>query len=111
MRPSVHPGTGAHKSPADSGSDRAIVGASTGGIVCAVTRENPIGEYLRARRQLVSPDDVGFSRLDSRRRVTGLRRAEVAMLAGVSTEYYIRLEQGRDQHPSQQVLDALARAL
>jgi transcriptional regulator with XRE-family HTH domain len=43
--------------------------------------------------------------------VPGLRREEVAMLAGVSTDYYIRLEQGRDQHPSQQVLDALARAL
>jgi transcriptional regulator with XRE-family HTH domain len=43
--------------------------------------------------------------------VRGLRREEVAMLAGVSSDYYVRLEQGRDQHPSQQVLDALARAL
>ena len=43
--------------------------------------------------------------------VSGLRREEVAMLAGVSTDYYVRLEQGRDQHPSAQVLDALARAL
>ena len=76
-----------------------------------MTRENLIGEYLRARRELVSPNDVGLSGLDSRRRVTGLRRTEVAMLAGVSTEYYIRLEQGRDRHPSEQVLDALARAL
>lgn len=73
--------------------------------------ENVIGEYLRARRELVRPEDVGIPQLGSRRRVPGLRREEVAMLAGVSSDYYVRLEQGRDQHPSQQVLDALARAL
>jgi transcriptional regulator with XRE-family HTH domain len=73
--------------------------------------ENVIGEYLRARRELVHPEDVGVSDLSCRRRVRGLRREEVAMLAGVSSDYYVRLEQGRDQHPSQQVLDALARAL
>jgi len=76
-----------------------------------VQQQNPIGEYLRARRGLVNPQDVGISGPDARRKVPGLRRAEVALLAGVSTEYYIRLEQGRDQHPSGQVLDALARAL
>jgi transcriptional regulator with XRE-family HTH domain len=69
-----------------------------------------IGEYLRARRELVRPADVGIA--DSgRRRVPGLRRDELAMLAGISTEYYTRLEQGRDHHPSAQVLDAVARAL
>jgi transcriptional regulator with XRE-family HTH domain len=73
--------------------------------------ENVIGEYLRARRELVQPEDVGLPRPGARRRVPGLRRAEVAILAGVSAEYYMRLEQGRDQHPSSQVLDALARAL
>jgi transcriptional regulator with XRE-family HTH domain len=73
--------------------------------------ENLIGEYLRARRELVRPEDVGLPDLGSRRRVPGLRREEVALLAGVSSDYYVRLEQGRDQHPSQQVLDALARAL
>jgi hypothetical protein len=73
--------------------------------------ENPIGEYLQARRQLVRPDDVSLPGPDGRRRVPGLRRGEVALLAGVSTDYYIRLEQGRDQHPSGQVLNALARAL
>jgi transcriptional regulator with XRE-family HTH domain len=73
--------------------------------------ENLIGEYLRARRDLVQPQDVGIPDSGSRRRVRGLRREEVAMLAGVSSDYYVRLEQGRDQHPSQQVLDALARAL
>ena len=74
-------------------------------------RENPIGEYLRARRELVRPEDVDLPDAGSHRRVPGLRREEVAMLAGVSADYYIRLEQGRDQHPSAQVLDALARAL
>src|SRR6476619_6917184 len=71
---------------------------------------NVIGEYLRARRELVQPEDVGL-RDHARRRTPGLRREEVAMLAGVSADYYVRLEQGRDQHPSEQVLDALARAL
>jgi transcriptional regulator with XRE-family HTH domain len=71
---------------------------------------NVIGEYLRARRELVQPEDVGLRNI-GRRRTPGLRREEVAMLAGVSADYYIRLEQGRDQHPSAQVLDALARAL
>jgi transcriptional regulator with XRE-family HTH domain len=74
--------------------------------------ENLIGEYLRARRELIRPEDVGIFEIGKHhRRVTGLRREEVAMLAGVSNDYYVRLEQGRDQHPSQQVLDALARAL
>src|SRR4030088_3644180 len=74
-------------------------------------RENPIGESLRARRELVRPEDVELPDVGSHRRVPGLRREEVAMLAGVSADYYVRLEQGRDQHPSAQVLDALARAL
>jgi transcriptional regulator with XRE-family HTH domain len=76
-----------------------------------MAHENLIGEYLRARRELVRPQDIGIPDAGSRRRVPGLRREEVAMLAGVSSDYYVRLEQGRDQHPSPQVLDALARAL
>jgi transcriptional regulator with XRE-family HTH domain len=79
--------------------------------VLVVADGNPIGEYLRARRELVKPEDVGLSAPDRRRRVPGLRRAEVAMLAGVSPDYYMRLEQGRDRRPSPEVLDALARAL
>jgi len=71
---------------------------------------NRLGEFLRARRALVTPDDVGLPDL-GRRRVAGLRREELALLAGVSVDYYVRLEQGRDTHPSEQVLDALARAL
>ncbi|WNV91390.1 helix-turn-helix transcriptional regulator [Umezawaea sp. Da 62-37] len=69
-----------------------------------------LGDYLRARRELVRPDDVGLP-AGERRRVPGLRREEVALLAGISAEYYLRLEQGRDQHPSDQVLDSIATAL
>ena len=74
------------------------------------TGANPLGEYLRARRQQVRPEDVGLIP-GARRRVEGLRREELAMLAGISAEYYLRLEVGRDKNPSQQVVDALARAL
>jgi transcriptional regulator with XRE-family HTH domain len=70
----------------------------------------PLGDFLRARRALLKPIDVGLMD-DGPRRVSGLRRDELALLAGVSAEYYTRLEQGRDRHPSEQVLDALARAL
>jgi transcriptional regulator with XRE-family HTH domain len=70
-----------------------------------------LGDYLRARRALVHREDVGIPVGDEQRRVAGLRRDEVAILAGISTEYYLRLEQGREVHPSDQVLDALARAL
>ena len=73
-------------------------------------RMTPVGEYLRARRQLVHPEDVGMPS-GAHRRVPGLRRDEVAALAGISADYYLRLEQGRELHPSQQVLSGLARAL
>jgi transcriptional regulator with XRE-family HTH domain len=69
-----------------------------------------LGQYLRARRELVRPEDVGVAKF-GRRRVPGLRREELATLAGISSDYYLRLEQGRDHHPSAQVIDALARAL
>jgi transcriptional regulator with XRE-family HTH domain len=72
--------------------------------------DNPIGQFLRARREQVQPEDVGIESY-GRRRVPGLRREELAMLAGVSVDYYVRLEQGRERHPSEQVLEALARAL
>ncbi|MDA0564967.1 helix-turn-helix transcriptional regulator [Streptomonospora sp. S1-112] len=71
---------------------------------------NSLGDYLRARRGLVSPAAVGLPE-DERRRVPGLRREEVAMLAGISSDYYLRLEQGRNRNPSVQVLEALARVL
>jgi transcriptional regulator with XRE-family HTH domain len=75
-----------------------------------VDQENRLGDFLRARRELVRPEDAGL-RSDGRRRVPGLRREEVAQLAGVSTDYYVRLEQGRERHPSQQVIETLAEAL
>lgn len=71
---------------------------------------NELGNYLRARRQAVSPTDVGLAS-QTGRRVTGLRREEVADLAGISSDYYLRLEQGRDTNPSNQVLRSLAKAL
>ncbi len=81
-----------------------------GGTQNPGNRSNALGDYLRARRDQVRPEDVGLVAGD-RRRVPGLRREELALLAGISTDYYLRLEQGRDQHPSAQVLDALAEAL
>jgi transcriptional regulator with XRE-family HTH domain len=69
-----------------------------------------LAQFLRARRSLVQPADVGLPE-GERRRVAGLRREEVAVLAGISSDYYLRLEQGREDHPSDQVLNAIARAL
>ncbi|MGI3786544.1 MAG: helix-turn-helix domain-containing protein [Janthinobacterium lividum] len=69
-----------------------------------------LGSYLRARRELLQPEDLGLVR-EPNRRVPGLRREEVASLAGISQEYYLRLEQGRDRSPSSQVVQALSRAL
>lgn len=71
---------------------------------------NPLGEFLRARRELVTPEQAGVPVLGVRR-VPGLRREEVAMLAGISSEYYLRLEQGRYRNPSVQVLESVARVL
>ncbi|WP_223198966.1 helix-turn-helix domain-containing protein [Solihabitans fulvus] len=72
---------------------------------------NALGDFLRARRERVTPADAGLPPGHGLRRVTGLRREEVAMLAGISAEYYLRLEQGRDRNPSAQVLEALAQVL
>lgn len=69
-----------------------------------------LGEYLRARRELLTPARAGLPDTGIRR-VPGLKRGEVALLAGISAEYYTRLEQGHDRRPSEQVLTAIARAL
>lgn len=71
---------------------------------------NEVGQFLRARREALRPADVGLIP-GGRRRTPGLRRAEVALLADVSVDYYERLEQSRNAHPSPAVLAALARAL
>lgn len=69
-----------------------------------------LGAFLRARRERLSPEEVGLPVHDNRR-TQGLRREEVAVLAGVSVDYYTRLEQGRDEHPSRSIVTALASAL
>ncbi|MER5934448.1 helix-turn-helix transcriptional regulator [Streptomyces sp. NPDC002054] len=70
-----------------------------------------LSEFLRSRRSLLRLEDVALPDFGGRRRVAGLRREEIAQLAGVSVDYYTRMEQGRVPNPSDAVLDALARAL
>ncbi|MEI7033584.1 helix-turn-helix transcriptional regulator [Streptomyces pratensis] len=70
-----------------------------------------MGEFLRARRSRLAPADVGLGTGGRRRRVDGLRRQEVAVLAHVSADYYSRLEQGRERHPSPPIAESLAQAL
>jgi transcriptional regulator with XRE-family HTH domain len=71
---------------------------------------NHLGEFLRSRRARVTPAAAGLPTYGVRR-VPGLRREEVATLAGVSIDYYVRLEQGRERRPSPQVIDAIANVL
>ena len=71
---------------------------------------NDLGDFLRAHRARLRPGDVGLASY-GQRRVAGLRREEVAVLAGMNTDYYARLEQGRERSPSSQVLDAISGAL
>jgi transcriptional regulator with XRE-family HTH domain len=70
-----------------------------------------LGRFLRARRAQISPADVGLPVYQGIRRTPGLRREELATLAGISNDYYTRLERGKETHPSPEVIDALARAL
>ncbi|MFH8612935.1 helix-turn-helix transcriptional regulator [Streptomyces sp. NPDC018029] len=70
-----------------------------------------LSAFLRSRRARLRPDDLGVRPFGGRRRVPGLRREELADLAGVSVDYYVRLEQGRTHNVSDAVLDAVARAL
>ncbi|MEV7609830.1 helix-turn-helix transcriptional regulator [Microbacterium sp. NPDC089320] len=82
-------------------------------VLRTIARERPapeLGEFLRSRRDRITPADVGVSSV-GRRRVPGLRREELARLAGVSMTYLTRLEQGQSQNASDAVIDALARAL
>ncbi|MGW0879317.1 helix-turn-helix transcriptional regulator [Streptomyces sp. NPDC002671] len=70
-----------------------------------------LGEFLRTRRARVTPEEAGLPSTTGRRRTAGLRREEVALLAGVSIEYYRRLEQGKQHRPGPAVLEAVARVL
>ena len=73
-------------------------------------KRRELGQFLKSRRARLQPEDVGLQAY-GRRRVPGLRREELAQLAGVSVDYYVRLEQGRAGQASEAVLDAIARAL
>src|SRR5271163_4184097 len=73
-------------------------------------RKRELGAFLRSRRERLVPADVGLQ-VGARRRTPGLRREEVAMLAGVGTTWYTWLEQGRDVKPSSEVLSAVSGAL
>lgn len=76
----------------------------------ATSRQSELGDFLRSRRQRLTPKAVGLA-AGHRRRTPGLRREEVADLAGIGIDWYIRLEQGRSVSPSAATVDALARAL
>src|SRR5690242_5921432 len=74
-------------------------------------RRTELTEFLRSRRARITPQAAGVVAFHGRRRVSGLRREEVAALAGVSVDYYVRLEQGRAANVSEAVLDAVAPVL
>ncbi|MCU1682045.1 MAG: Helix-turn-helix domain protein [Amycolatopsis sp.] len=74
-------------------------------------QRSELREFLRSRRAKVKPEETGLPTYNSRRHVPGLRREEVAQLAGISSDYYIRLEQGRTQQVSDSVLEGVANAL
>jgi transcriptional regulator with XRE-family HTH domain len=78
-------------------------------VIVDITRQ--LGEFLQVRRSQLRPEDVGLASYGERRRVRGLRREELAQLAGVSASYYARLEQGQSTNASPEVLDAVADAL
>ncbi len=86
-------------------------GTAEGGAGGALDRRAELSEFLRTRRARLKPEDVGLPDYGRHRRVPGLRREELAQLAGVSVAYYTRLEQGNGRNVSAEVLDAIARAL
>jgi transcriptional regulator with XRE-family HTH domain len=81
------------------------------GVAPPPTRRDELSAFLRSRRARITPSDVGLPDDGSRRRTPGLRREELAVLAGVGVSWYTWLEQGREINASPQVLDAIARAL
>lgn len=95
-KPEARP-VGAQESPGDAGG--------------TLDRRAELSEFLRTRRARLKPEDVGLPDFGRHRRVPGLRREELAQLAGVSVAYYTRLEQGNGRNVSAEVLDAIARAL
>ena len=84
--------------------------AARSNLTAMRTSAGELGAFLRAHRARVEPASVGLP-VGGDRRVAGLRREEVAVLAVVSADYYTRLEQGRERNPSAQVINGIARAL
>jgi transcriptional regulator with XRE-family HTH domain len=85
--------------------------SSPGGTAAELRGMTELRDFLRSRRARLTPQAAGLAPHPGSRRVPGLRREEVAQLAGVSVDYYVRLERGRNPHVSEAVLDAVARAL
>jgi transcriptional regulator with XRE-family HTH domain len=85
--------------------------ASTERNLKVMDNRNEIRDFLTSRRARITPEQAGLPAYGGHRRVAGLRREEVAMLAGVSVDYYTRLERGNAHGASENVLEALARAL
>ena len=81
----------------------------TSDVPLSVRTPSPLGEFLRARRHELAPEEVGIKRAKGRRRV-GLSRTEVAELANISVAYYAIIERGRDLRPSEAVINGLAEA-
>jgi transcriptional regulator with XRE-family HTH domain len=96
--------------PVDRGTDRVSQARVGGSTLACVDAKSEIREFLTSRRAKLTPDQVGLPAYGSRR-VPGLRREEVAVLAGVSVPYYTRLERGNMSGVSDNVLEVLARAL
>ncbi len=97
--------------PIETGNDRPSQLRRRRRTVNAVDSRSEVKEFLVSRRARVTPEQAGLPIYGRSRRVKGLRREEVALLAGVSVDYYVRLERGNLHGVSKQVLDALARAL
>lgn len=76
-----------------------------------LSTESALGVFLKARRDRLTPEQVGIVQGIGLRRTPGLRREELAALAGISNDYYVRLERGKERRPSPAVVDSLARAL
>ncbi|GAA1721218.1 hypothetical protein GCM10009734_26610 [Nonomuraea bangladeshensis] len=81
------------------------------GVMSQIDHRAEVREFLSSRRARITPERAGLPSYGGNRRVKGLRREEVAMLAGVSIDYYVRMERGNLSGASDGVLDALARAL
>src|SRR5438552_10915661 len=97
--------------PADPGTGRPPRPRRRGVTLITVDTRNEIREFLTSRRAKITPEQAGLRTYGVNRRVPGLRREEVALLAGVSVDYYTRLERGNASGVSESVLEALARAL